>query len=150
MRCIRHIRCVKRLHYSVCLMESMRVRHSPSLFILCTLGMTNQWESRWLLVVSSACMSTSYKNSPHVSFFRAAQGRVGTLHRFRWYRSFVGASLSEPHTSGSRFNRGTSVTFPKVYATNTEGPPLLVVYSIVVRASRSRKFMQRTRKAPQC
>ena len=40
MRCIRHIRCVKRLHYSVCLMESMRVQHSPSLFILCTLGYT--------------------------------------------------------------------------------------------------------------
>ena len=39
--------------------------------------MTNQWESRWLLVVSSACMSTSYKNSPlHVSFFRVAQARA--------------------------------------------------------------------------
>ena len=43
----------------------------------------NQWESRWFLVVSSACMSTSYKNSPpHVSFFRVAQARMGTLHRF--------------------------------------------------------------------
>ena len=41
----------------------------------------------------------------------------------------VGASLSEPHTGGSRFNRGMMVTFPKVYAMNTESPTLLVVDS---------------------
>ena len=48
--------------------------------------MTNQWESRLFLVVSSACMSTSYiaiqEFAPCVSFFRVAQARVGILHRF--------------------------------------------------------------------
>ena len=38
----------------------------------------------------------------------------------------------KPHTGGSRFNRGTVVTFPKVYATNTESPTLAVVDSTVV------------------
>ena len=42
----------------------------------------------------------------------------------------------EPHTGGSRFNRGTMVMLPKVYATNTEGPTLSV-YSTVVQWSRS-------------
>ena len=58
----------------------------------------------------------------------------------------IGASLSEPHTGSSRFNRGTVVTFPKVYATNTESPTLSVVYSTVVRWSRSRKFTLVARK----
>ena len=38
VKCIWHIRHVKWLHYSVCLMESMHVRHSLLIFILCTLG----------------------------------------------------------------------------------------------------------------
>ena len=50
----------------------------------------------------------------------------------------IGVSLSEPHTGGSRFNRGTVVTFTKVYATNTESPTLVVVDSTVVRWSRFR------------
>ena len=53
---------------------------------------------------------------------------------------------SKPHTGSGRFNRGTRVTFPKVYATNTESPPMLVVYSTVVRASRSQKFTLEARK----
>ena len=60
----------------------------------------------------------------------------------------IGASLSESHTGGSRFNRGTVVTFPKVYETNTESPTLVVVDSTVVRWSRFQKFTKRTRKAP--
>ena len=58
----------------------------------------------------------------------------------------IGASLSEPHTGGSRFNPGTVVTFPKVYAANTESPTLVVVDSTVVRWSRSRKFTLVARK----
>ena len=34
----------------------------------------------------------------------------------------VGASLSEPHTGGSRFNRGTIVVFLKVYARTWKAP----------------------------
>ena len=49
----------------------------------------------------------------------------------------IGASLSKTHTGGSRFNHGTVVTFPKVYATNTESPTLVVVNSTVVRWSHS-------------
>ena len=61
-----------------------------------------------------------------------------------WYGGHVPKSLrnehGKPHTGGSRFNRGTVVMFPKVYATNTESPTLAVVYSTVVRWSHSRKF----------
>ena len=38
------------------------------------------------------------------------------------------------------------VTLPKVYATNTESPTLLVVYLTVVRWSRSQKFTLVARK----
>ena len=62
------------------------------------------------------------------------------------YPLIIGASLSEPHTGGSRFNRGTVVAFPKVYATNTESCTLAVVDSTVVRWSRSRKFTLVARK----
>ena len=42
---------------------------------------------------------------------------------------FIGASLSEPHTGGSQFNRGTIVVFPKVYVSSTEGLVLQVICS---------------------
>ena len=61
-----------------------------------------------------------------------------------WYGGHIPKSLQnehrKPHTGGSRFNRGTVVMFPKVYATNTESPTLVVVDSTVVRWSRSQKF----------
>ena len=39
--------------------------------------MTNQWEPRWLLVVSSACMSSSYKNSPPCIIFQSCPSACG-------------------------------------------------------------------------
>ena len=38
VNCIRHIRHVNRLLYSVCLMKLIRVLPSPSLYVLCTLA----------------------------------------------------------------------------------------------------------------
>ena len=50
-----------------------------------------------------------------------------------WYGDHILKSLQnehkKPYTGSSRFNRGTVVTFPKVYAMNTESPTLAVVYS---------------------
>ena len=65
-------------------------------------------------------------------------------------KSIFGASLSEPHTGGGRFNRGTVVTFPKVYEMNTESPTLVVVDSTVVWWSCSRKFTLVARKDCSC
>ena len=58
----------------------------------------------------------------------------------------IGASMSEPHTDSNRVNCGMSVAFLKVYTTNTESPQLLVVYSTMVQASHSRKFVLAARK----
>ena len=55
----------------------------------------------------------------------------GAYFLYHWYIDsmyvLVVASISEPHTSGSQFNCGMMVVFPKVYTMNKESPTLSVV-----------------------
>ena len=74
-------------------------------------------------------LSTKIKRYEYYSLLYIVE-TIRTYIRICMY--IVGARLSEPQTGNSRFHHSVMVTFPKVYAMNTESPTLSVVVSTMV------------------